>query len=124
MKLKPLFVFTGVLGIFYGLVTLLIPGDFYAFYGSELTEAGRSAAQYQGAAYIGYAVLLFMALKVSEAKARKAIVYGLAFHFVIAFIVALKGMLAGNTNVWGWTTVAVCGLLSLGYMYFMLRGGD
>ncbi|UCC39616.1 MAG: hypothetical protein JSV96_17855 [Candidatus Aminicenantes bacterium] len=124
MKLNALFVITGILGLFFGLLTLLIPGGFYAFYGGELADTGKNAAQLQGAAYLGYAFLLFLACKAADAKARKAVVVGMLIHSIVAVIVSLKWQLAGTINAWGWSTVAIFGLFVLGYGYFLIKGTD
>lgn len=120
MKLNILFIITGILGIFFGLLLVLIPGTFYAFYGGELSDFGKNAAQLQGAAYLGYSMLLFLATKAKELRARKAIAMGMLVHFVIGFIVSLKWQLAGVGNAWGWSTVAIFGLLSLCYLYVQI----
>jgi hypothetical protein len=122
MKLNTLFFVTGILGLFFGLLTLLIPGGFSNFYGGELTDAGKFDTQLLGAAYIGVALLLFLATKAKEAKARMAIVTGMLAHFIIGFIVSLRWQILGTVNVWGWSTIAIFGLLSLGYLYFLIRG--
>ena len=124
MKLNSLFIINGILGLFFGFLIVLIPGGFYAFYGGELTAFGKEAAQLQGAAYLGFAMLLFFACKASDAKGRRAIVIGLLVHFIIGFIVSLKGQLAGIGNAWGWSTIAIFGLLSLGYLYFLVKGAE
>lgn len=103
---------------------MLIPGTFYAFYGGELSDFGKKAAQLQGAAYLGFAMLLFFARKAADAKGRKAIVIGLLVHFIIGFIVSLRGQLAGIGNAWGWSTVVIFGLLSLGYLYFLVKEAE
>lgn len=121
MKLNALFVITGILGLFFGLLLVLLPGPFYAFYGGELTNAGKNAAQLQGAAYLGYALLLFMASKVKELKARKAIILGMLVHAIIGFVVSLRWQLIGEGNDWGWSTVAIFALLALGYAYFSMK---
>lgn len=122
MKLNALFIITGILGFFFGLLTVLIPGGFYAFYGSELADAGKSAAQYQGAAYLGFAVLLFFATKTKDLIGRRAIAIGLFIHFILGFIISIRWQLLGGVNAWGWSTVAIFGLLSLGYLFFLIRG--
>lgn len=122
MKLNTLFIITGILGLFFGLLTVLVPGGFSEFYGGALTNAGKFDTQLQGAAYLGFAFLLFFALKAKEAAARKAIVIGSLVHFVIGIIISLKWQLAGAVNAWGWSTVAIFALLALGYLYFLLKG--
>lgn len=124
MKLNTLFIITGILGLFFGLFLVLVPGPFYAFYGGELTDFGKNAAQLQGAAYLGYSLLFFFVLKATEIKARKAIVIGVLVHFIIGFVVSLKWQLAGVGNAWGWSTVAIFGLLSLGYLYSLIKGAE
>ena len=122
MKLNTLFIITGVLGLCFGVLTVLMPGGFSEFYGGSLTDSGKFDTQLQGAAYLGFAFLLFFALKAKEAAARKAIVIGSLVHFVIGLIISLKWQLAGIVNVWGWSTVTIFALLSLGYLYFLVKG--
>jgi hypothetical protein len=124
MKLNTLFIITGILGLFFGLLLVLVPGPFYAFYGGELADFGKNAAQLQGAAYLGYSLLFFFVLKAKEIKARKAIVIGVLVHFIIGFVVSLKWQLAGVGNAWGWSTVALFGLFSLGYLYSLIKGAE
>ncbi|MDH4220285.1 MAG: hypothetical protein OEY18_12770 [Candidatus Aminicenantes bacterium] len=124
MKLNILFIITGILGLFFGLLLVAVPGPFYAFYGGELADFGKNAAQLQGAAYLGYCLLLFFVVKAKDLKARQAVVIGLLVHFIIGFVVSLKWQLAGVGNAWGWSTVAIFGLLSLGYLYFLIRGTE
>jgi len=118
MKLNALFIITAILGLFFGILMLIIPGQFSEFYGGELTNAGKYNGQLAAAAYLGYAVLLFIATKAKEAKARQAIVIGTLVHFIVGFIVALRWQIMGEVNVWGWTTVGIFALLALGYAYF------
>ena len=120
MKLNVLFIITAILGLFFGILMLIIPGQFSDFYGGELTNAGKYNGQLVAAAYLGIAVLLFIATKAKEAKARQAIVAGSLVHFIIGFIVALRWQILGEVNVWGWTTVGIFALLTLGYAYFLL----
>ena len=124
MKMNTFFIIVGVVGFVFGLLTLIIPGPFYEFYGNALTDAGKFAAQLQGAAYIGFALLLFFAAKAADPKARFAITIGLFAHFILGLVVSLKWQLAGIVNAWGWSTVAIFGLLSLGSLYFLIKGAE
>ena len=81
MKLNALFIITGICALFFGLLTVLIPGPFYAFYGGELTDHGKNASQLQGAAYLGFAMLYFFAIKAKDLIARRAIIIGTIIHF-------------------------------------------
>jgi MFS family permease len=120
MKLNVLFIITAILGLFYGLLMLLIPGAFSDFYGGELTNAGKYNGQLVAAAYLGFATLLFIATKAKEAKARQAIVMGSLVSFIVGLIISLRWQIIGEVNVWGWTTVGIFALLTLGYAYFLL----
>jgi len=122
MKLNNLFIFIGILGLFFGILTVLIPGGFSAFYGGNLTEAGKLDTQLQGAAYLGLAILLFMVTKSKDAAARKAIALGLLVMFVVGLVVSLKAQLAGFINVWGWSTVAIHGIVTLCLLFFLMKG--
>ena len=118
MKLNVLFIITAILGLFFGILMLIIPGQFSDFYGGELTDAGKYNGQLIAAAYLGFSVLLLMATKAKEAKARQAIVLGSLVHYVIGLIISLRWQILGVVNVWGWTTVGLFALLALGYAYF------
>lgn len=120
MKLNVLFIINGILGLFFGVLMLLIPGAFSEFYGGELTNAGKYNGQLIAAAYLGYATLLFIATKAKEAKARQAIVIGSLVHFIIGLIISLRWQILGEVNAWGWTTVGLFGLLILAYGYFLV----
>lgn len=120
MKLNVLFIITAILGLFFGILMLLIPGAFSEFYGGELTNAGKYNGQLVAAAYLGYATLLFIATKSKEAKARQAIIIGSFVHFIIGLIISLRWQILGEVNVWGWTTVGLFALLTLGYAYFLV----
>jgi hypothetical protein len=118
MKLNALFIITAILGLFFGILMLIIPGQFSDFYGGTLTNAGKYNGQLVAAAYLGFAALLLIATKAKEAKARQAIVMGSLVHFVVGLIISLRWQILGEVNVWGWTTVGLFALLSLGYAYF------
>lgn len=120
MKLNVLFIITAILGLFYGVLMLLIPGAFSDFFGGELTNAGKYNGQLVAAAYLGFAALLFIATKAKEAKARQAIVIGSLVHFIVGLIISLRWQILGEVNVWGWTTVGLFALLTLAYGYFLL----
>ncbi len=120
MKLNVLFIITGILGLFFGILQVIIPGQFSDFYGGALTDAGKFNGQLIGAAYIGVALLLFIVTKSSDAKARQAVVIGTLVHFVIGLAVSLRWQLLKVVNAWGWTTVGLFALLSLGYLYFLV----
>ncbi len=120
MKLNVLFIITAVLGLFFGILMLIIPGQFSEFYGGELTNAGKYNGQLVAAAYLGISILLLIATKAKEAKARQAIVVGSLVHFVVGLIISLRWQIMGEVNVWGWTTVGIFALLTLGYAYFLL----
>lgn len=121
MKLNTMFIITGILGLFFGVLLVLIPGSFYAFYGGELTDTGKNAAQLQGAAYLGYALLLLMASKVKELKARQTIVLGMLVHAIIGFVVSLRWQLIGEGNAWGWSTIAIFAFFVVGFAYFTMK---
>lgn len=118
MKLNVLFIITAILGFFFGILMLLIPGQFSEFYGGELTNAGKFNGQLIAAAYLGISTLLLIATKAKEAKARQAIIIGSLVHFIVGLIISLRWQILGEVNVWGWTTVGLFALLTLGYAYF------
>ena len=122
MKLNTLFIIIVILGLFFGIVFMLMPGGAEEFYGADYTEAGKVDLQLLGASFLGFAVLLFLATKSKDAVARKAIVLGLFVSFVIALVISLKAQLAGVFNVWGWSKVAIFGIVSIFLLIFLIKG--
>ena len=119
MRLRTLLLLGGVLGIGFGIGFLLAPGAVLAIYGAGTDAAGLLMARFFGAALVQVGFVLFLARDVSEAPARHGLVLGSLLGSIAGLSVALSGQLAHLVNGLGWSTVAIYGLLLLGYGSFV-----
>lgn len=118
MKLKYLFVFNAVATILFGLGSVLFPHTLINLFGSTLNPAGALMMRYGGAWLIGIGLIAWFARSSPDSGARRAIVLGFLICYSIAFIVALIAQLNNVLNVFGWGTVALNLVLTIGYGYF------
>jgi uncharacterized membrane protein len=119
MKLSTMMIINAVVAAFFGVAFLLVPSQAISLYGVEdASEILILILRLLAAAFIGFAVLTWLARNATDSDARKAIVFALLVSDGIGFIVALMGQLADVVNSLGWSTVAIYLLLALGWGYF------
>jgi hypothetical protein len=117
MKLGTLLVVAAVIGAVYGIAFVVASGPLLSLFGITLDKAGTLVAQLFGVALISLAVINWFSRNVTDPAARQAVVYGNLAGDSIGFVVILLGQLAGIANALGWSSVAVYGLLAVGFAY-------
>lgn len=117
MKLNNVFLFTAVVALVFGVGFYLVPGVVMSMYGITLDSA-EFVARYLGSAFLGYAVLDYLATKLSDKSTLRTLV-------LVNFVVALTGLImaiyetfAGASNQLVWLNVALYGLIAIGFGYF------
>lgn len=118
MKLSTFLAIASVLALVFGLAFLLVPAQLLSLYGVTLEAAGQWIGRYLGSAFLGLAVLTWLARNAPEGGALRAIVLGGFVLSVTGLIVAVLDGLYGLGNALVWSTVAIYLLLTLGYGYF------
>ncbi len=119
MKLSTMMIINAVVAAGFGVAFVLVPSQAISLYGIEETsEILILILRLMGAAFIGFAVLTWLARNASDSDARRAIVLALIVSDGIGFIAALIAQLADVVNSLGWSTVAIYLLLALGFGYF------
>ena len=118
MILKNLFTINAIVAILFGLGFAIMPDTVSSWYGVKLSAAGLIVAQYLGAAYIGYALLTWLARNKEQSDARRAIVLAFLVHFAVGLVVSLIGQFSGELNALGWLNVVIFAFFTLGYGYF------
>lgn len=119
MKLNAFLKIHAVIALVFGLVFIFIPTLILSFYTSiEVNEVGVLMSRLFGSAILTYAAVLWFASDTPDSEAKCAIVKGFFYTMLIAFAVTLHFQLTGSINALGWTTVALYGLLTLGYFNF------
>lgn len=108
----------------FGLLFLIIPAETLNLYAIELGDGGLFISRLLGAAFIVLGVLLWFAVADRGSRALWAIVTGVTIGDTIGFAVVLWAQLNGYANAWGWTTVAIYGLLALGFSYCLFRAPE
>jgi Trk-type K+ transport system membrane component len=112
-------IINAVVAAFFGVAFVLVPSQAISLYGvEEASEILILILQLMGAAFVGFAVLTWLARNASDSDARRAIVLALIVSDGIGFIAALIAQLADVVNSLGWSTVAIYLLLALGWGYF------
>lgn len=119
MKLKTLLVINAILLGFFGFISLLAPEASATPYGVTLDPLSKHLTQLLGAFYLGFAVLAWMARKVTDSNALRAILLAFFISYSIAMIVTIIDVLSGLGNALGWSSVALYLLLLLGFGYFL-----
>jgi hypothetical protein len=119
MKLKTLLVINAILLGFFGLTQTLIPAATAATYGATLDPVAKHNLQTLGAYYLGLAVLSWMARKVTDSNALRAILLAFFISYSIAMIIGIIDLLAIPFNALAWSNILLYLLLLIGFGYYL-----
>jgi len=118
MKLNTFLAIGAVLAVIYGLGFLLVPAQTIGLYGITLDVNGLFVARYLGSAFLGVAVLTWMARSLTSQEALRPIILGDFVISLTGLFVAVWDAFAGAGNALSWATVVIYLFLSLGFGYF------
>ncbi|MCG6912836.1 hypothetical protein LJE86_02880 [bacterium BMS3Abin03] len=118
MNLKTLFVITTIITLVFGILFIVIPTQFYSWYGIDSNMALDYIGRLFGAALIAVGLISWQARNAADSDARRAIVLSFFIADGIGFIIALIGQLNHVVGNLGWLTVIIYLLISLGFGYF------
>jgi nitrate reductase gamma subunit len=118
MKLERFLTIAAVIAIAFGLAFFISPARVLTEYGISGDTAVVIMARFFGATLLNIGFVLFLARRASEPAIRLGIVRGSLIGSVFGLIVAIHGQRIGAVNSLGWSSVAIYGLLTLGYAYF------
>ncbi len=118
MKLATFMAVAAVLALVFGLAFILTPAQLMSFYGVTLEAGGQWVGRYLGSAFIGIAVLTWLARNAPQGEALRAVVLGLFILSVTGLVVAVLDGLFGPGNSLVWSTVVIYLFLTLGFGYF------
>jgi hypothetical protein len=125
VKLKVLFIANTVVSIPFGIGSVLAPHLFLSLFGATLGPAGAVMMQYGGAWLIGLGLLTWFTRNAAESEAGRGvagrtIAWALLVAYCVAFVVSLRGQLAGTLNALGWMPVAIQAFFAAGLGYNLL----
>jgi hypothetical protein len=115
MRLNTLLLVAGLLALVFGLGFLLVPGALLPIYGIDPAPATMLMSRFFGVALVNLGLAVYLLREVREASAQRGLVLAGVAGSVAGLAVAVMGQLGGLVNVMGWSTVAIYGLLLLGY---------
>ena len=118
MKFNTFLAIAAVLAALYGLGFLLIPAITIGLYGITLDVNGLFVARYLGSAFLGVAVLNWLARGLTSQEALGPIILGDLVISVTGLVVAVWDAFAGAGNALSWVTVIIYLFLTLGFGYF------
>jgi hypothetical protein len=115
MPLRALLLIAGILALALGLGFLLTPRPMLTLYGVPTEPSVVLMARFFGAALVQLGLVLYLIRDVGDIRTQRGVVIGSFIGSVAGLVVALTGQFWGLVNELGWSTVAIYGLLTLGY---------
>jgi hypothetical protein len=119
MRLGTLLRLAGVLALAFGLGFLFAPVRVLSMYGVAAEPTVVLLARFFGSALVQLGLVLYLIRDVSDPTTRRGVVIGSFLGSLAGFVVSLTAQFWGLVNSFGWSTVAIYGLLLLGYGYFV-----
>ena len=121
MRFNTLLTVAGVLGIVFGLIFLFAPSPGLSQNGVATDAAGVFLTQFFGAALLQLG-LVFLCLRPVEEGNIPRVALGACLGELAGLSVAVRMQLTGHVNAMGWSSVAIYGLLTIGFATFAFAG--
>ncbi len=120
MKLTRLMTLNATVATVFGLACVFVPARVLSYYGLAGDASLKYMTQFVGASFCGFGVITWVARRAGDSVARRAILSGLFVSLAICFVISLIAQLEGFMSPFGWSTVAISLILTLGFGYFRL----
>lgn len=118
MKINTFLAAAAVLAALFGLGFFLIPAQTAGLYGITLDEGAQFVARYLGSAFLGVAVLTWLARSLTSTEALKTIILADFVISITGLAISVWEALSGIGNALNWATVVIYLFLALGFAYF------
>jgi hypothetical protein len=115
MSYRMLLTVAGLLALVFGAGFLFMPGLVLSYYGVTTNPSGLWMAQFFGAALVHLALLVLLLRKVQDPAIQRGVGLASTLGTVASLLVAIVGQVGHLVNGLGWSTIAIYGLLLLGY---------
>jgi hypothetical protein len=119
MRLGTLLRLAGLLALAFGIGFVFAPARVLSMYGVAAEPTVVLMARFFGSALVQLGLVLYLIRDVSDPVTRRGVVIGSFLGSLAGFVVSLTAQFWGLTNSFGWSTVAIYGLLLLGYGSFV-----
>jgi hypothetical protein len=115
---------SAILALVFGLGFILVPAWTMSNYGIALGVSGQWMARYLGSAFIGIAVLTWLARDAEPSEGLSAVMLGAFVVSITGLVVAVFDALAGLGNALHWLNVVIYLFLTVGWGYFQFVASD
>ena len=119
MRLGTLLRLAGLLALAFGIGFLFAPARVLAMYGVAAEPTAVLMARFFGSALVQLGLVFYLIRDVSDPTTRRGVVLGSFLGSLAGFVVSLTAQFWGLVNSFGWSSVAIYGLLLLGYGSFV-----
>ena len=119
MKFKTLLTIFAVVAFVAGLTCVLVPAPMLSSYGVSLIPIGYVVFQFWGSTLMGLGMLSWFARNIEEPALQKKFALSFLMTIALGTVMAIRGQYAG-ANDFGWSTVALFSLFTLGFGSFFL----
>jgi len=119
MRLGTLLRLAGILALAFGIGFLFAPARVLSMYGVAAEPTVVLMARFFGSALVQLGLVFYLIRDVSDPTTRRGVVIGSFLGSLAGFVVSLTAQFWGLMNSFGWSTVAIYGLLLLGYGSFV-----
>lgn len=119
MKFKTLLTILSVVAFVAGLTCVLAPAQVLSRYGVSLSPIGYVVYQFWGSTLMGLGMLSWFGRNIEDPALQKKFALSFLITTALGTILAIRGQYAG-ANYFGWSTVALFGLITLGFGSFFL----
>jgi hypothetical protein len=119
MRLGTLLRLAGILALAFGIGFLFAPARVLSMYGVAAEPTVVLLARFFGSALVQLGLVFYLIRDVSDPTTRRGVVIGSFLGSLAGFVVSLTAQFWGLMNSFGWSTVAIYGVLLLGYGSFV-----
>ena len=119
MRLGTLLRLAGLLALAFGIGFLFAPARVLSMYGMAADPTVVLMARFFGSALVQLGLVFYLIRDVSDPTTRRGVVIGSFLGSLAGFVVSLTAQFWGLVNSLRGSTVAIYGLLLLGYGYFV-----
>ena len=119
MPLGTLLRLAGLLALAFGIGFLFAPVRVLSMYGVAAEPTVVLMARFFGSALVQLGLVLYLIRDVRDPTTRRGVVLGSFLGSLAGFVVSLTAQFWGLVNGLGWSSVAIYGLLLVGYGSFV-----
>lgn len=124
MKVKFFFTIAAIVMLIFGVAFLIAATWTMNLFGITIDTGGVLMTQLLGAAFLGFAVVNWMARHFAVPEDVHQIILANFVADAVGFVVALWQKLNGMGNSWVWLPIALYLLFALAFGYFYLAGSE